>query len=78
MTHERTPLGRELLCLQRDIRTWVALNSGREPSGTIEAAERLACEISAAAWNGLGIAKESLRAAVNNELLLRRQSTNAR
>ncbi len=72
MTHERTPLGRELLRLQRDIRTWIALNSACETDAMIEATERLACELSAAAWNGLGIAKESLRAAVNNELLLRR------
>ncbi len=78
MTNERTPLGRELLRLQRDIRIWVALNSGCEAGNTIEAAGRLACELGAAAWNGLDIAKESLRVAVNNEMLLRRMSGIAR
>lgn len=65
MTHERTPLGRELLRLQRGIRTWVALNSACETGAVIEAAERLACELSAAAWNGLEIAKEGLRQAAD-------------
>jgi hypothetical protein len=73
MTHERTPQGRELLRLQRDTRAWIALNSSRESANVIETAELLGCVIAEAAWNGLGVTKETLRAsAANVEALLRR------
>jgi hypothetical protein len=79
MTHERTPLGRELLRLQRDTRTWIALNSSRESANVIETAELLGCVIAEAAWNGLNVTKETLRASATNvETLLRRQSGTAR
>ena len=65
MTHERTPLGRELLSLQRYIRAWIALNTGRESVQAIEAAEYLGCHVADAAWNSLAIAKEGLRRAAN-------------
>jgi hypothetical protein len=60
MTHERTKLGRALLCQKRDLDKWIENNRFSASSSELEAAELLACELYYAAANGLTMGKAQL------------------
>lgn len=58
--HERTPLGRALLKVQRGVYDWIDCNQRRATPEALADAERLACELGEAAWNGLAANKAAL------------------
>ncbi len=78
----RTKIGRELLKLYYEAKTWVAFERGSSPEPTIIAAEMLGCMLFETSANGLDMAADTkpLPIQATDEMetvLLRRQSGNA-
>ena len=55
MTHDRTPLGRKLLKMRKDLLEWIKVHRDKVPEAEIARAEVLACELYASACNGTTI-----------------------
>ena len=76
--HDRTPVGRALLKVQRGVQEWINFNRLRATADELAEAERLSCDLLEAAWNGLATRKAALIEWADKTQMRRKQGTERR